>query len=70
LGEGAGDLEDPGWEWGAGELISEEVQEKKENGGYVLSAGPPAMVMAVEMLTAVVHLYKPGVRIEPPMRPK
>jgi hypothetical protein len=37
---------------------------------YVLSAGPPAMVMSVEMVTAVVHLYKPGVRIEPPMRPK
>jgi hypothetical protein len=61
---------------GAAELINEEVQDKTENGRgwdgymYVLSAGPPAMVMAVEMLTAVVHLYKPGVRIEPPMRPK
>jgi len=34
-----------------------------------VSPGPPAIVMPVEMVTPVVHLYKPGVRIEPPMRP-
>jgi hypothetical protein len=34
-----------------------------------VSEGPPAMVMAVEMVTPVVHLYKPGVKIDPPMMP-
>jgi hypothetical protein len=36
---------------------------------HLLSAGPPAIVISVEMDTPVVHLYNPGVRMEPPMRP-
>jgi hypothetical protein len=47
-------------------LAKPDVTWKKKT---VLSAGPPAIDISVEMLTPVVHLYNPGVRIEPPMRP-
>jgi hypothetical protein len=57
------------WKIQADELEISQTHRKK-NGRDVLSAAPPAIVMSVEMVTPVVHLYRPGERIEPPMRPR